>query len=63
MILNTLWNKVYKAFDAKTKEQAIITLRKSGDYEKLLKHLQKVKKEKVKKILNLLSELILTYMS
>lgn len=49
-------------FDAKTKESLIKTLRTSGDYEKLVNLLVKVKKEKVQKVLNLLSEIMLIYM-
>lgn len=63
MILNTLWNKVYKAYDDKTKEQAIKTLRKSDDYNNLLKNLQKLKKGKIQKILDLMTEIIMTYMA
>lgn len=62
MILKTLWTKVCHGFDAKTKESLIKTLRTSGDYEKLVNLLVKVKKEKVQKVLNLLSEIMLIYM-
>lgn len=63
MILKTLWTKTYQGFDAKTKEAAIKQIRNSGDYEKLTKYLMKVKKEKVQRLLNLFSEIILIYMS
>lgn len=62
-MLKTLWTKVYTGYDPKVKELAINTLRKTGDYDKLIVHLMKVKKEKVQKILNLLSEIIITYMN
>lgn len=62
MILKTLWTKVCHGFDTKTKEKLIKTLRTSGDYDKLVTLLIKVKKEKVQKVLGLLSEIMLIYM-
>ncbi|CAB3225983.1 unnamed protein product [Arctia plantaginis] len=47
MILKTLWTKTYQGFDAKSKEAAIKQIRNSGDYDKLIKYLMKVKKEKL----------------
>lgn len=63
MLSNSLWNKVYKGYDAETKKNAIKTLRKTGEYGKLLNYLQTVKKSKLKRLLYLLTEFIMTYMS
>lgn len=63
MVLKMLWEKVFVNYDAKSKEAAIRTLRKSSDYDKLMEHLVKVKKEKVEYILNLLVEIIIVYVS
>lgn len=62
MILKMLWTKVYHGYDAKSKEHVIRELRKSGDYDKLGNLLAKVKKEKVERVLNLLSEIMIIYM-
>ncbi|KAJ0183996.1 hypothetical protein K1T71_000419 [Dendrolimus kikuchii] len=63
MILKTLWTKVFLGYDPEIKEEGIKTLRKSGDYQKLIDHLTKVKKEKVQRLLDLIAEVIITYMS
>lgn len=61
MILKSLWEKVFAGYDPKSKEKAIKELRKMSDYDKLIGHLMKVKKEKVEKILNILTDLIIEY--
>lgn len=58
-----LWEKVYRKYDAKTKEQAIKLLRKSGDYDNLINHLLKLKKEKVNKLINLIGEVMIIYIN
>lgn len=63
MVLKTLWSKVFKNSDIQTKEQAIKKIKKSGDYDKLLNDLQKVNKNKVSKILNLVAEIMILYMT
>ena len=63
MVLKMLWEKVYASYDAKQKEMAIKKLRSSGEYDHLLLHLQKVKKEKVKKIIHLIGEVMIIYMT
>lgn len=63
MILKTLWTKAYKGFDVAAKEQAIKKLKTTGEYDKLINHLLKVKKENVQKLLNLFSEIIIIYMT
>lgn len=63
MVLKMLWTKVYVGVDPKMKEKAIKQLRKTGDYDKLINHLVRVKKEKVPRILHLLSEIIIAYMA
>lgn len=62
MVLKMLWTKVYHGYDAKSKEHVIKTLRTSGDYDKLITHLGKVKKQNVQRVLNLLSEIMLIFM-
>lgn len=63
MILRTLWEKVLFGLEPAQKEMTIKKLRGNGDYEKLIQNLIKLKKEKVEKILNLLTEVIITYVS
>lgn len=63
MVLKMLWTKVYIGIDPKLKEKAIKQLKKTGDYDKLINHLIKVKKEKVPHILHLLAEIIIAYMT
>lgn len=58
-----LWDKIFVGLEPAQKEMAIKKLRGNGDYEKLIKNLIKLKKEKVQKILNLLTEVIITYVS
>lgn len=62
MVLKMLWEKVYAGYDPKVKETAIKQLRQSGDYDQLIGHLLKAKKEKVQKIINLVGEVIIAYM-
>lgn len=62
MVLKMLWTRVYVGHDPKTKEKAIKQLKKTGDYDKLINHLLKVKKEKVPRILELLTLIIIEYM-
>lgn len=61
LVLKMLWNKVFKDFDAKTKEFTIRKLREKGDYDKLVTQLQKVKKEKLEHILNLVAEIMIAF--
>lgn len=63
MVLKMLWEKVYARYDAKAKEMAIRTIRETGDYEHLIQHLMKVKRDKVRKIINLVGEVMIVYMS
>lgn len=63
MILRMLWEKVFFGLEPAQKEVAIKKLRGNGDYEKLIKNLIKLRKEKVQKILNLLTEVIITYVT
>lgn len=63
MVLKMLWEKVYASYDVKSKELAIKKLRKAGEYDHLILYLQKVKKENVKKVINLVGEVMLAYMS
>ncbi|XP_045458393.1 uncharacterized protein LOC123668742 isoform X2 [Melitaea cinxia] len=63
MVLKMLWEKVYARYDAKTKEMAIRTIRETGDYEHLIQRLMKVKRDKVRKIINLVGEVMIVYMS
>lgn len=62
MVLKMLWEKVYAGYDPKVKETAIKQLRQSGDYDQLIGHLLKAKKEKVQKIINLVGEVMIAYM-
>lgn len=63
MILKMLWEKVLFGLEPAQKEVAIKKLRSNGDYDKLIQKLIKLRKEKVERILNLLSEVITTYVS
>ncbi|CAH4038473.1 unnamed protein product [Pieris brassicae] len=63
MIMKMLWEKVFGQYDAKSKELAIRKIRSGGDYDTLVKNLMKVQKDKVKKIINLVAEVMLVYMS
>lgn len=61
MVMRMLWERVYDGLDSKVKEEAIQTLKKRGDYDKLVDQLQKVKKEKLNYVLNLVAELMIVY--
>ncbi|CAK1554884.1 unnamed protein product [Leptosia nina] len=63
MILKMLWDKVYGQYDAKTKELAIKKIRSRADYEHLVNHLMKLHKDKAKKIVDLVAEVMLVYIS
>ncbi|CAH2103914.1 unnamed protein product [Euphydryas editha] len=63
MVLKMLWEKVYARYDAKAKEMAIKQIRQTGDYENLIEHLMKVKRDKVRKIINLVGEVMIIYMN
>lgn len=63
MILRMLWEKIFFGLEPAQKEVAIKKMRGSADYDRLINNLTKLKKEKVEKILNLLTEVIITYAS
>lgn len=63
MILRMLWEKVFFGLEPAQKEMAIKKMRANGDYDKLVKNLTKLKKQKVDKIISLLTEVIITYIS
>lgn len=63
MILRMLWEKIFFGLEPAEKEVAIKKLRGNQDYDKLIKNLVKLKKEKVEKILNLLTEVIIAYVT
>lgn len=61
MVMRMLWDRVYAGLDDAVKEQAIATLKKKGDYDSLVTQLQKVKKDRLNYVMNLVAELMIAY--
>ncbi|KAG7313287.1 hypothetical protein JYU34_000393 [Plutella xylostella] len=62
MLLDLLWDVVYKGYDTESKMKAIEQLRKSGDYGKLVDQLSIVKRSRLEYVLHLIGQLMIAMM-